>query len=269
MSLSPNFIQEYYDLLKKCISTVDQSNRYEAVCKEYKALHAKINGILKARDSLCTDAVACIDKSTGNVKPNAEWILEGDEALLAMVKELGELYIKKQYFAETFKWTDSLMPNLDIILANAKVEELEKEIIAHFGKEEGRTFICTVKKEMAAFEKEIGVRFYADDAERMETLLRIRVLFSPKNEIEITAEDNVDEQPLNLSNEKGESLRFQKNSLLHHRNAIYTELEFLEEARGKKLHYYKLEQTKDGQKLIMEEDEAVDKELWKKQERLY
>ncbi|MBQ8688802.1 MAG: hypothetical protein IJ515_00355 [Clostridia bacterium] len=267
MSLNPNFREEYYGLLEKCILTVDKSQQYEEICEKYTALRNRINGILEAADALCTDSERLIDKSTGEVKPNAEAVTGADENLMEMLAELGELYVKRQSFAE-LGWDDDLMNHIDAVLAIGAYQDMEEKIISELGRDAGQRVICEVKKKILSLEGELGTQFFGNGVERLENLLRIKHLFSWRDEIEMTAADNTDERSIILVNEAGECFDFRTWAQMRHGGAVYVELELLDEMNVRTFNYYRVDAASDRQAFTLVEDGDLIKVLERKQERL-
>lgn len=268
MSLSPNFKKEYKDFLKECLIIVDKSRKYDTISSDYNILKNKINEILEDLDLLCNDCETCLDKKTGELKPNVEIILNSNSRLLEMIKELSKLYKNKLIYEIELGWNDELKNHIDTVLAIANYRDMEKAIISEFGKSKGRYIVYEIKKDILKFEDEIGIYFYRYELEKLEALLKVEVLYLTSKELEITLRDNLKEENLILYNEKGENFKFKKNSQIKYQEKIYVELELLEEIKAPKLSYYLLEKTQSGQKFILEEDENICNYLWDRQDKL-
>ncbi len=257
---------EYYELLKQTVVLVDRSDRYDRICEEYKALCKRINKLLEDMDAFCVDAERYIDKSTGGLRANIGF--EPDPVLAKLFGELCGLYTEKQHFATEYGWDDDLLNHIEAVLAIAAYEDMEKRIIAELGADAGERVIYETKKEIVAFERELGVVFFSQAVERMEALFRTRVLFSPEGEIVLTDKDCLCEQSVTLVNKHGERLAFTKWAQIAHRGEIYIELELLEDMKIGKFHYYRLAQAQGGWMLTLVEDGPTESELDGKRDRL-
>lgn len=264
MALKPNFREEYYKLLKDLVLQIRKSDRYEAVCARHKELKEKIEELLEKNDSVCTEAEKLIDKTSGAVKAAAEALLCGDAELAGMVREFGALCAEKEEFA-SIGWDDDLMNHLENVLAIAAYENMEKEILAELGRDEGQLVIYEEKKRAAELEKELGGKVLADAVERLEALFSKKHLFPAPGDIDTSKEDNFDEAHLTLLNSKGEKLRFEVWSQLHYKGKLYIELELHEDLKTQKMNYYRVVSPTE---LVLVEDESEDKALDKARDRL-
>lgn len=267
MSLNESFRKRYSDALKKCLMTVEMSDKYEALSKDYDELRERINGELKKRDSVCSDVERLIDKSTGKLKANFEIIIDSDTKLLKLIKEFRELWLKKQSFVE-FGWQDGLMNHIDSVLAIAEYSELEKEIIAKLGLDEGQHFIYEAKCEILEFEKSLGVDFFREEVLKMRDLFKIKALVSKNSEILVSKKDNLKAQKIILSNSNGEDFSCEKSAQITHNGEIIIEIELQEDLRVGKFNYYVLHIDKNCQKLTLIEDKELIKVLDAKREKL-
>lgn len=268
MALSVNFKEEYYKLLEECVLLVEKSERYEKICAEYTALKEKINKILEETDALCTDAERFLEKETGKIKPETEFFIGQNEELKVLLSALSALYIEKMSFA-SLGWTDDLMNHIAVVLASGKCQEKEEEIIAELGLQQGERVIYEEKKKVLKLEKELGVRFFEGDVERLEALFKVRVLFPFPEQTKMKAEENLIEENWILINADGECFQVEKYAQLRYKNALYVELIFPEEIKLKrKLNYYKVEKTKRGIRFVLVEDNELYEKLWAKVEKL-
>ena len=269
MALSPNFKEEYYELLKKCTIIVNESHKYSAVCEKYNSLRKEINKVLEETNSLCTDAELLIDQNTGELKLDSKILVGSNLKLQEMLDNLSKLFVEKQSFSK-YGWTDELLDKLQVVAAIGNYEKLEKEIISEYGVEEWKKIICAVKKEVLEYEKEQGIPSFFDKmVESLETLFRLRTLFSIDGVV-IKPEDNdkMVDGDLMLANLDGETFHFKKSMQLCYNGTIYLELSLEEDLCIAKLLYYKVIENDNGQKFILEEDENIYNELFDKGEKL-
>ncbi len=267
MSLCESFRKKYSDALKKCLMTVEMSDKYEAVSKDYEELRKRVNEELKKRDSLCSDVERLIDKNTGKLKSNAEIIVGSDTMLLRLIKEFRELWLRKQSFIE-FGWQDGLMNHIDSVIAIAEYSELEKEIIAKLGLDAGQRFIYEAKREILEFEKALGIDFFREDVLKMRDLFKIKTLVSKASEIVISKKDSLKEQRLILTNDSDEDFLCEQLAQITHNGEVFIEIEFLVDIRVCKFNYYVLHTDKNFQKLTLVEDKELIKVLDSEREKL-
>ncbi|MBQ9745387.1 MAG: hypothetical protein IJW21_01010 [Clostridia bacterium] len=264
MALKPNFREEYVKLLKEFVLTIKKSNRYEAVCEKYNELKKEIEQALAEMNSVCSEAELLIDKATCAPKAGVPAMIGDDEALNGMVQEFGALCAEKEEFA-AIGWDDDLMNHISNVLAIAAYENMEKEIIAEFGRDKGQKIIYEEKKKGAELEKELGGKILIDSVERMEALFRKKHLFPAAGDIDTSKEDNLDEGHLTIVNDMGEPLRFEVWSQLHYKGELYIELELMEEMKTPKMNYYKV--LSPAELLLVEDEDAI-KELDKARDAL-
>ena len=260
-------INGYFELLKSCAILFAERERYKKICEEYSSVREKANEILKNTDSVCQDAELLIDKDSCQLKPLAQAILGDNFYLNKLAKKLCELFAEQKKFME-MGWTDDLSANIKVILAISKYEDKEKEIIANFGKEKGEKIICEQKKKVAKFEKTLGIYFFADDVLRFSQRAKITVLYSDKEQLNFTEDDNLDSQFIYLTNDFGDKLSFEKTGQFLHRGKIYLELILQENFKIRQLNYYHVEELEDSYRLTLEEDEKIFEELWAYQEQV-
>ena len=260
--MAQNYHEEYYQSLERCVKLVYAQEKYRNANTEYLALKKEIDGLLESENSFCSDAERLIDTHTGGLKVGVETIVGGNTTLLEMLERLGKLHLKKQAIAQEYGWQDEVIANVSVVLAIGKYEEIEKKIFAELGARKGEETIYEQVKKAVEFEKELGVYFFADKAKKMEELFRIRTLYSPNNEVELTKENNFTVQKVFLVNLNGEKLAFEKMAQVAYAGQIYLELVYSGETRIRALNYYKVKQTPNGQQFLMEEDENIFKILW-------
>jgi len=262
MPLNENYREEYYELLKGFVLLEALIQRYEALEKEYKELRTQINEKLEQAKSVCSDCERLLDKETGELNENAQAIVGKDKALNESLLRLSEVFAQKKQIEKESGFDDELYFKVVSVVAIGDYEKMEKQIIDELGKVQGERVIYEEKKKAVEFEKTLGVYFFADAVERMEELFKVRTLFSPSCEVLFADEDNLDEQTVVLYNAKGEKLTFDKFAQVRYRGTLYVELVIPEKTKIRALNYYKVEETENGQKFTMEEDEAVFEELW-------
>lgn len=268
MALNDRFREEYYGLLEECVLLVEKEKRYERICAEYTDLKKEIDKILEETDCLCTDAERFLEKDTGKIKPETALIVGENAEILGLLAKLSALYIERQSFAE-LGWTDDLMHLISVILASAKCSNKEEEIVAELGLEQGERVIYEEKKKVLKLEKELGIRFFEDDVERLEALFKVRILYPLSAQTVIKDEENLTEENWVLANADGECFQLEKYAQLRYKNALYVELIFPDEIKLKrKLNYYKIEKKKSGTRFVLVEDEELFEKLWAKVEKL-
>lgn len=257
-------INQYLKALKDCLILVKDSKTYEDICQKYELLKKEINSLLEKMDALCIDAERYIDKNTGSLRDDIGINL--DEIIRFKFEELCDLYNEKKIFYSKYNWDDNLLNRVEVVLAIANYEKLEKEIIESFGYAKGEQIIYETKKEAVSFEKEIGVEFFSSVVEKLEVLFRIRNLYPLNKNIDILGLDNINSQKYQLINDNGEVFDVEKIGEINYRNKTYLEFDLLD---FNKLNYYKLVLVKNKQKFILVEDKELDKILNKRQEKLY
>lgn len=257
-------INQYLKALKDCLVLIKDSTRYEYICQKYELLKKEIDNLLEKMDALCIDAERYINKNTGSLRDDIGINL--DEKLRFKFAELCNLYNEKKLFYLKHNWDDNLLNNVEVVLAIANYEKLEKEIIESFGYDKGEQIIYETKKESVIYEKEIGVDFFSNSVEKLEVLFRIRNLYPLNDDIDILGLDNINSQKYQLINDYGEVFDVEKIGEINYRNKTYLEFDLLD---FNKLNYYKLSLVKNKQKFILVEDKELDKILNKKQEKLY
>ncbi len=267
MSIDAKFRQKYYNLLKKCLMTVDFSKKYEETCDEYKTLRKEINEELRSVDSICSDAECLIDIASGKLKAEAKMLFATNAKLSRMLEEFLKIWLKKQSFGE-FGWEDEMMNNIDSVIAIAEYSEMEKEIIEKLGLDEGQRFIYEVKKEILELEEKLSTSFFREDVLKLRDLFKIKVLFSHSSEIDVNEKDNLKQKSLILTNKDKDSFSYKQWAKITHDGEIFIELELMEELRVGKIKYYKLEITENGQKLTLVENKELEKALDVKRDKL-
>ena len=267
MPLDEKFRKKYYNLLKKCLMTVDFSEKYEDTCAKYKSLRKAINAELRSIDSICSDAEHLIDKESGKLKAEAKMLFATNSKLSRMLDEFLKIWLKKQSFGE-FGWEDDMMNNIDSVIAIAEYSSMEDEIIEKLGLDEGQRFIYEVKREILKLEETLGTSFFRESVLKLRDLFTIKVLFSSSSEINVSEKDNLKEKTLVLTNKDKVSFNYKQWAKITHNGEIFIELELMEELRVGKFKYYKIEITEKGQKLTLVENKELEKELDKKRDKL-
>ena len=257
---------KYLAALKNCLVLVDENNKYKMVCDEYFLLKKKINEYLEEADAFCVDSERYIDKKSRCLRGNIG--IELPNNINDMFTRFIELYNIIEEYKEKYGWDDSTINNIDVVLAIAKYEQFEKDIIKKYGKYEGLHIIYEIKKEAVSFEKQLGVSFFENVVNKMEVLFRINVLF-PLKDLKIQGKNNILEEDINLVNVDGEVFAFRKTAELYYDNKVYIEFILLEDININKDHYYELVTNCYEQKLVRVEDASLDRKLNSKQESLY
>ena len=263
--------RKYYSMLRLLLLLLKHNDLYSSVCKQYIELREKINKKLTDIDAMCVDAERYIDKSTGAIRENVGFELDSEPELKEMLGELSRLYLEKRRLGERYNWDDELYRSVHVVVKIAECEDFERKIIDELGREEGEIVIYEAKKEVLRIERELEMVFFAPQVERMEALFKLRVLFPTEADITVTQEDYLDffgEQTVVLKNKKGEKFSFAKYAQITYRGCIYLELELLEDMNIKKFVYYKLDSEGEEQRLTLVEDEATERELDKRRDRL-
>ena len=267
MPVSPDFREEYHKLLEECLLLVQKSRQYEAICEQYRERKAEANRLLEERGALCTDAERLIDPVTGKVKESAVALVGEDEQLREILISCGELFLQKKGYAE-LGWNDELTNKMQVVLAIANFRDMEEKILQELGRDQGQQVIYRELQRVLPLEQELGFRFFADDVERLEALLRIKVLYAALGELPITAQENMTQERLSLVTEQGEIFSFVKWAQIQHKGAVYLELELPEELPIGKFKYYRVETTREGVRLLLEEDKTIEQELDERWDRL-
>jgi hypothetical protein len=262
MPLNENYREEYYELLKGFVLLEALIRRYEALEKEYKELKAQINEKLEQAKSICSDCERLLDEETGELNENAQVIVGKDKALNESLLRLSELSAQKKQIEKESGFDDELYLKVVSVVAIGDYEKMEKRIIDELGKEQGERVIYEEKKKAAEFEKTVGVYFFGDAVERMEEWFEIKVLYPTDGEITLTKENNFLEQNLLLRNEQGLKIPFKKTAQTTYRGVIYLELISLQNRKIRGVNYYTVEQTDNGQKLVLLEDEKLYETLY-------
>lgn len=257
MPLSSNFREEYYLLLEECLYTLNKEKRYTTFLEEYNSLKNKINKILEETDAVCSDCERLLDKETGALKENLSLLVDLTPNIKDLLEKFSLLYIQKKNF-EKEGLSDELMNSIQNVLAIAKYEDKEKQIISAFGIEKGQEIIYQEKKRVLNLEKKLGFRFFVSAVERLENLFRTKVLFLPKGLIVITKNNNNNYQNVVLTNQTGEKFKFVKYAQIVLNGEIYFELAIDEEMNiARKLNYYRVEKIENGLKLLLVQDENL------------
>lgn len=257
MALQPNFRQELLDKYKKLVLILEKSRQYREILDEYKVLKENINRKLFTTNSAyCKDCELYIDKSTGKIIQLGEFDLNNNLELKNMFNRLSELYIKQQ----TFGWKDDMAHCIEVILVSGKVRDIEKQIIAELGKDDGQQIINEIQFEVAKFEKSIGVEIYTHEVNKIIALNKLKNLHSVSSNLTITENNNVIEECITLENANNERFDFRKTGQYKYNDINYFELELLtnlEHAREYNFYIYRIEEINNIQNFIMEESDEI------------
>ena len=198
-----------------------------------------------------------LDKETGTLKENLSLLVDLTPNIKDLLEKFSLLYIQKKNF-EKEGLSDELMNSIQNVLAIAKYEDMEKQIISAFGIEKGQEIIYQEKKRVLNLEKKLGFRFFVSAVERLENLFRTKILFFPKGLIVITKNNNNNYQNVVLTNQTGEKFKFVKYAQIVLNGEIYFELAIDEEMNiARKLNYYRVEKIENGLKLLLVQDENL------------
>lgn len=254
MTLKPDFKNELLEILKKSSLLIDKSRKYQKVNNEYKTLRQSITKkLLDDNNIVCKDLENYIDKKTGDFSPFDNLDTSCDLELKTMFKNLKHLYLQKQEFG----WKDDTDWSVNVILGLAPLKNLEKEIFSTFGNKEGRKIMNDAKIEVSKFEKENNINVFGDDIEKLNALDNILVLFSKTNDIKITKDNNLTEEIITLNTIDNESVLFKKLGQITFNNKIYLDLKIIESLNDQEYFFYIVEQTTNGQKFVMEQDDDI------------
>ena len=267
MALSDNFKMEYFQLLQNCVLIVEKSNNFKKVCASYAKQLKRANDVLVKNDAICQNAENLIDKSTNSLKPLASEIIGSNDHLNEIIVGLVELFAEKQsYIDDGFK--DEFSCSTQILLAKAQCDNFEKEIVAVYGKTEASKIIYEQKIKIVEFERELGVYFFSDEVLRLKQLNSIGELYSTKEQLILTEEDNLNSQAITLKSTDGNLIQCQKTGQFYYLGKIYLEICLPDEYKIRQLNYYKIEELKDCYRLILEEDNAIFEQLFQYQEQV-
>lgn len=269
MPLAHNFREDYYARLERCLDIIELNEKYTAKRSEYERLLIEINARLEALDSIVKNAEDLLDGKTGGLKRGAKLAVGGDTELLGKLNELAALGAELAGFIGMHSWDDGVMNSIDAVLAIASYEELEQQMLAELGRDAAERIIYEEKKRISAVERERGMYFFADGVALMETLFKIRTLCPTATELSLDRKDNYDTIDLELTNDRGQRIRFRKTGQIFHESALYVELVLLDDLRiRRQLQHYRVEQTHDGLVLTLVEDEELHNILFSKIENL-
>ncbi len=269
MSLPLAYREEYYSRLEKCLDIVELNGKFIARQAEYESLKAEINARLCALDAITGNAEDLIDGSSGKLKRGAELAVNGDSELLHMLNTLAAMKQELSAYGATHRWDDGVMNNVDVILAIASYEDMEKMMHRELGRDMAECIIYEEKKRIVTVERERGIRFFADEVEMMDALFRIRVLFPTVTELSLDRSDNADTLDVELTNGMGETIRFRKSGQITYGKAMYVELILLDDMRIRRtLNHYRVDQSDGALVLTLVEDEKLHDVLFAKIEAL-
>ena len=145
--------------------------------------------------------------------------------------------------------------------AISEYSNMEKQIIAELGLNDGQRYIYEAKKRIIEFEKTLGLDFFREEVLKMRDLFRIKTLISGTNNINLDGKDNLNTQKLSLSNGDGEIFNCKKVAEMIYRGTIFIEIEFLKDLRVCPFNYYVLSTDNNTQLLTLVEVKALNKEL--------
>jgi len=253
-------IEEYEAMLKKTLITVSKSHRYGDILGKYNELRKKTNDLLEQRGAICNDCDSLIDKANVSLKAGAEALISENPEIGSMMDELMQLCAALKDF-ESEGWRDDTMYLLSPVIAIANHCDVEKKILAEFGRDAGQRLIRDAKSGVLPFEEELGLTFFKEDVEKLTDLLRTKILFPIGEEIELDYFDNLEARPIKLKNSEGEIFNFEKAAEMRYLGSVYLELELLDDLKVGKFNYYKLEKHTEGQRLTLVEDKDTEDDL--------
>ena len=269
MSLIEQYREEYYSRLVRCLDIIALNEKYNARKDEYKRLLAEINSELAENGAISQNAEDLIDGTTGGLRRGAEMVVNGDTALLDGLRQLATLRKKLSEFVGLHAWDDEVMNAVDVILAIAGYQDYEDEMREKLGKEAAERIIYEEKRRVSVIEAERGMYFFADGVAVMETIFKIRTLCPTATELSLDRVNNADELDIELTNDRGERIRFRKTGQITHEGAMYVELVLLDDLRiPSKLWHYRVDQSQGGIVLTLVEDEKLRDVLFDKIEDL-
>ena len=247
--------EELREALLACLEMIGKSHTYEEAWKKYERTRARANAILAEMDAFCLDSERYVDRTTGKIKENIGIVPTGD--LLSALTELGGLAATLELFARDERWRGNAGSSIDSVLSISHYEQVEKKIIAELGLLRGRQAILEVKKSVLDTESELGLDFFAGQADALDGLIRTMTLYAREGALDLNRPDNLDEQEVNLVNLFGEYLRYKTSSKISYGGRCYVELERLEEIKALTFSYYLAEFNGQGYCLTLVEDREL------------
>ena len=158
---------------------------------------------------------------------------------------------------------DGLIEQIDAVIAIARVDDTEAEIIASLGVEQGELLILDCLERIVNVERDRDRYFFRERLERLKNLRSIRVLRPTETELEITLSDNGEFEEIDITNADGERIPFVKSGQIRYNGSVYIELSVNDMRKiGRPLCHYLVDQDAGGIVLRLVEDVELSDRLY-------
>ena len=148
--------------------------------------------------------------------------------------------------------------HVNTVIAIAKYEALEKQILDSLGRERGEELILSVKSAVAIKEAERGIRFFTEQVESLTDLCRVRRLYPIPFEFTPPRDTRDLDEHIILVDSDGVALDYHLIASILYGGGHYLELVPPDEIKTRRrLFYYKIEQENGGISLNLVGDEIL------------
>ena len=245
--------QEYSRLLAECLYI----KRREAKEEEYNRAIARANKFLRDVNSIVTDAEALLNDD-GSIRAEANTLVSGYPVLGSMLLDASRLWHELIDLG-------GAVGDLELVLAISAARNMEREIIAEYGKSWGEVIVYEAMSNILTLEDEFGVTLYREKVARNRDRFAVKLLF-PLTKIEVGVED-LDEEMLSFENGFGDRYTAKRWARMYEGGEYYLELELLGDVSAS-FNYYKLVSRDSRQALLVVDDKDEIKRLDGRREEL-
>ena len=257
MSLPKNYREQYLATMLHCLDGIKIGRAYSEKMNEYRLLCEEISAALITADAIVTDAERLIDKGKCCVRKEAQ-SLGLDLITMLGIERLAAVYSECETLAAGLGAGDELGTRVEILLRIAAYRDWEGRIYAALTREEAEEVIIAEKGKAVMREAELGIGFFADELECLQSLRRIRTLRPADDGSQLYGVTENLDTPLTVLDRYGGRMTLHLIARVLHGGETYLELVCPDAMKiQRRLNYYRVVGTADGVTLTLVEDETL------------